>query len=237
MTAAAPRLIPIEGNVVDQTYAADSWHADQLGIPVRRGYGTVTFTGIEQDWLRAAAKRWCRFRLATGSAFNTIRTSVSGLIKFSRFLTEQRPDVIDIGGVTRTLLEHYLSWMASSPWAINTRSNTLTMLRGFLEWGHRYGQLAGLPANAVIYGEEVTRPEDAPPRFIPEFVMNQLESDTNLGQLPNPTVRHLVVVLIETGLRAVTPASWRSTRSSQTAPAGPACGSPTARCGPSNSSR
>jgi integrase len=201
MIAIASRLVPIEGIVVEDAYGVDTWHAAQLGIAVRRGYGSVRFTGIEQDWLRAAAKRWCRFRLATGSAFNTIITSVSGLIKFSRFLTEARPDVVDISGVTRTVLEHYLSWMASSPWAINTRSNTLTMLRGFLEWGHRYGQLAGLPANAVIYGEEVTRPEDALPRFIPEFVMNQLESDANLDRLPNPTVRHLVVVLIETGLR------------------------------------
>ncbi len=202
MTAAvAPRLIALDGDLVEEAYATDRWHAAELGIVVRRGHGTVRFTGIEQDWLRDAAKRWCRFRLAIGSAYNTITTSVRGLIKFSRFLTERRPDVIDISGVTRTLLEQYVSWMASSPWATNTRSNTLTMLRGFLEWGHRYGTLPGLPANAVIYGEEVTRPEDSLPKFIPEFVMNQLESDTNLDQLANPTVRNLVVLLIETGLR------------------------------------
>ena len=31
--------------------------------------------------------------------------------------------------------------------------------------------------------------------------MNQLESDANLARLRNPTVRHLVVLLMETGLR------------------------------------
>ena len=40
------------------------------------------------------------------------------------------------------------------------------------------------------------------PQFIPEYVMNQLESEENLAKLPSPpTVRNLVVLLIETGLR------------------------------------
>jgi integrase len=91
--------------------------------------------------------------------------------------------------------------MASSPWKTTTRSLTLTMLRGFLEWGHRYGQLPGLANSAVLYVEEVTRPEDPLPRFVPEFVMAQLESDANLDLLPSPSVRNLVVLLIETGLR------------------------------------
>jgi len=43
---------------------------------------------------------------------------------------------------------------------------------------------------------------DGFPRFIPEQVMAQLERPENLNQLPDPTTRHLVVVLMETGLRA-----------------------------------
>lgn len=39
-----------------------------------------------------------------------------------------------------------------------------------------------------------------PTRFIPEFVMNQLESDENLAQL-HPTYRGLIVLITETGLR------------------------------------
>ena len=74
-------------------------------------------------------------------------------------------------------------------------------MKVLLDWGHRHGTLPGLPANAVIYEEEVSRPADHLPLFIPEFVMNQLESDANLARLPNPTVRHLVVLLMETGLR------------------------------------
>ena len=86
-------------------------------------------------------------------------------------------------------------------WSTNTRHHTLTFVKVLLDWGHRHGTLPGLPANAVIYEEEVSRPPDQLPRFIPEFVMNQLESDANLARLRNPTVRHLVVLLMETGLR------------------------------------
>ena len=58
-----------------------------------------------------------------------------------------------------------------------------------------------MPANAVVYVEEVSRPDDTLPQFITEYVMAQLESDTNLARIANPTVRHLVILLMETGLR------------------------------------
>jgi site-specific recombinase XerD len=57
-----------------------------------------------------------------------------GLARFSEFLDERHPDITHMTGVTRVVLEDYLSWMASSPWKTSVRSLTLTMLRGFLEW-------------------------------------------------------------------------------------------------------
>ena len=40
------------------------------------------------------------------------------------------------------------------------------------------------------------------PRFVPEDVMAQLESDTALGALEDPSTRHLMIMIIESGLRA-----------------------------------
>jgi len=196
-----PIVVGGAGDALEAAYAADLWHAAALGVPARRGRDTAWFVSIEQRWLRDATKCWSRFRLSTGSTFSTITTMAQGLARFSQFLTERHPDVVDMTGVTRVLLEDYLSRMAWSPLATTTRSTTLTMMRGFLDWGHRYGQLPGLAANAVLYVEEVIRPEDALPKFVPEFVMAQLESATNLDRLASPTVRNLVVLLIETGLR------------------------------------
>jgi integrase len=190
-----------DGDAVDAAYASDIWRAADLGVVARRGRDSAWFTSIKQAWLRDSVKDWCRFRLSTGAAFGTITTMAQGIARFSEFLDERHPDIIHMTGVTRVVLEDYLSWMASSPWKTSVRSLTLTMLRGFLEWGHRYGELPGLANSTVLYVEEVTRPEDPLPRFVPEFIMAQLESDANLDQLPSPSVRNLVVLLMETGLR------------------------------------
>jgi hypothetical protein len=66
---------------------------------------------------------------------------------------------------------------------------------------HRHGWLPRLPHSAVIYAEELPFHHDQVARFIPEFVMAQLESAAALDRLPFTTTRNLVVVLIETGLR------------------------------------
>ena len=75
------------------------------------------------------------------------------------------------------------------------------MIRVFFDACHRHGWLLGLAASATIYVEELPFHHDEMARFIPEFVMAQLESEAALAQLPHRTTRNLVVVLIETGLR------------------------------------
>ena len=138
------RVVAGEGDALEAAYACDIWRAGDLGVSARRGRDSAWFTSIKQTWLRDSVKHWCRFRLSTGAAFGTISTMAQGMARFSEFLDERHPEVIHMTGVTRALFEDYLSWMASSPWKTTVRSLTLTMLRGFLEWGHRYGQLPGL---------------------------------------------------------------------------------------------
>jgi hypothetical protein len=75
------------------------------------------------------------------------------------------------------------------------------MLRVFSDACHRHGWLPGLSHGAVIYVEELPFHHDEVARFIPEFVMAQLESAAALDRLPFTTTRNLVMVLMETGLR------------------------------------
>ena len=197
---ARPKILAGGGEVEDE-YAKDTWEAPRLGIAVRRGRDKARFSAISQQWLREAVKHWSRFRLSSGYSFNTIDSGAQSLGRFSLFLAEH-PEVTGFDGITRDLLEDFLAWMSARVcWSVNTRHHTLTFVKVLLDWGHRHGTLFGLAANAVIYEEEVSRPADHLPKFIPEFVMNQLESDASLARLRNPTVRHLVVLLIETGLR------------------------------------
>jgi integrase len=199
----APRLTVIDGQAttLDGDWASDCWDATRLGVPARRGRGKARFDTISQRWLRHPVKRWSRFRLATGCAFTTIDAGALALSRFSRFLTERHPDVNDERDITRPVLEHYLSWLLTEGYSASTRALSLSMMRVFFDACHRHGWLPGLAANATIYVEELPYHHDQIARFIPEFVMAQLESDEALDKIPHTTTRNLVVVLIETGLR------------------------------------
>jgi integrase len=196
-----PALAHSRAAELDGEYAGDHWNAQRLGVPARRGRQAARFDAITQDWLRDAVKRWSRFRLATGCAFATISAGALALSRFSAFLAERHPGIADEAGITRNVLEDYLSWLLARSYSASTRALSLSMLRVFSDSCHRHGWLTGLAHGAVIYAEELPYHHDQVARFIPEFVMAQLESAAALDRLPFTTTRNLVVVLIETGLR------------------------------------
>lgn len=202
--AAAPPRLRLAGDQaagLDGEYASDHWNASRLGVPARRGRGAVRFDAITQQWLREPVKRWSRFRLATGCAFATINAGALAMSRFSAFLAERHPGITSEAGITRPVLEDYLSWLLDKGYSAGTRALTLSMLRVFTDACHRHGWLPRLAPGAVIYVEELPPHHDQVARFIPEFVMAQLESGAALDRLPFTTTRNLVVVLIETGLR------------------------------------
>lgn len=200
---AGPGLAAVAGRAVeiDSEYASDHWDAARLGVPARRGRGAARFDTITQDWLRDPVKRWSRFRLATGCAFTTINAGALAMSRFSAFLAERHPGIVGEAGITRQVLEDYLSWLVARGYSASTRALSLSMLRVFTDACHRHGWLPRLAPGAVIYVEELPPHHDQVARFVPEFVMAQLESGAALDKLPFPTTRNLVVVLIETGLR------------------------------------
>ena len=191
-----------EGTDAETEFTRDTWRAAALGVPTTQKELRIRFGPISQPWLREAAKRWARFRLGAGRALETVRNDAEGLCWFSRFLAEQHPEVADEAAVTREIIEHYLSWLGASDLKASTRSVRLVSLRGFLEACRRHGWLPRLPAEAILYPDELPPRPRPLPRFVPEFVMSQLEDPDMLACLPDDTTRNLVVVLIETGLRA-----------------------------------
>ena len=198
-----PRLQVVDGEaaILDGLWASDHWDAGRLGIPARRGRGTARFGGISQPWLRDPVKRWSRFRLATGCAFATIDAGALALTRFSRFLATRQPQARSASAITRPVLEDYLSWLVTQGYSASTRALSLSMIRVFFDACHRHGWLPGLAPGATIYVEELPFHHDEIARFIPEFVMAQLESGQALSKIPHTTTRNLVIVLIETGLR------------------------------------
>lgn len=195
-------LSDLAGGVdAESEFAADIWRAAVLGIP-SRGIGQIRFDGIGQLWLREAAKRWARFRLSTGKALSSVDIDIRSVRWLSRFLAAHHPRVMRAAALTRPILEHFLSWFSTVGLAGHTTNNHLVCLRGFLEACRRHRWLPGLPTSAAIYLDELPRRPQPLPRFIPEFVMAQLENPANLAKLPDETTRNLVVLIMETGLRA-----------------------------------
>src|SRR5262249_11775996 len=159
----------------------------RLGIPARRGRGTARFGGISQPWLRDPVKRWSRFRLATGCAFATIDAGALALTRFSPFPAARQPQAPAGSAITRPDLEDYPSWLVTEGYPGSTRALPLSVIRVFFDACHRHGWLAGLAANATIYVEELPFHHDQIARFIPEFVMAQLESEQALAKIPYTT--------------------------------------------------
>lgn len=190
------------GTNPDDVYACNVWDARRLGLSEHARSGLrVRFDGISPDWLRDAAKRWVRFRLAGEKAWSTARADTGALASFSQFLTARHIDLAHPSSITRPLLEDYLSWLAQTGISV---PNPAQPNRGaaHLPRARPSPRLAARPARHRHHlPGGLPRLDEPLPRFVPEFVMAQLESPAHLARLDDPTIRHLLIVLIETGLR------------------------------------
>ncbi|MCA1700626.1 MAG: site-specific integrase, partial [Actinobacteria bacterium] len=185
----------------------DTWPVPRLDIggryrhqPVRRIY----FADIEPDWLRALAKRWARWRLTTVTKSPaSIAVSTSSLRRFTSWLADRGEPLQTPAEITRGVLEDYRAHVHTLPVSAMRQNGLLTDLKVFLDDVRLHEWAPGLPANATYYRGEIPAKQRAMPRFIDEFVMGQIDNDSNLAALPDETLRTLLVVLIETGLRSV----------------------------------
>ena len=160
----------------------------------------MNFTGISQLWLRQAVKRWARQRLAVNSAFNTVISGITALKRFSAFLDSCQPPLAAPSGIDRGLIERYLM-VADTTTGRDDQEDVTNLPTAFLDENRRYRWLETIKPDAVLYHDELSSRHLSLPRFIPEPVMAQMESEANLARLL-PRYRHLVVVIAETGLRA-----------------------------------
>jgi len=203
VVSTAPELQLVDGAAdrLERVYQSDTWRARALGVPAARGRATVSFGGISSPWLKDAAKAWARHRLTLGYAFNTVRSAALAIKRFSEFLSGCEPPVESPGQLSRVVVEGYLAWLAALPLSEGTKALSRVFLRALLDDNRRYRWVPGIPPDAVVYHDEVSSRRRSVPRFLPEEVMAQLESEANLARL-RPDYRHLVVLLADTGLRS-----------------------------------
>jgi integrase len=192
----------------------DTWPVDLLDPsgrwahqPIRRVY----FADIRPAWLRALAKRWGRWRIsaATMSPASVEQTN-SALRRLCGWWERAGCVPETPAELTRELLERFMAELRASDTGEARKRSILAYLKVFFDDLRTHGWEAGLPSSAVYHRGELTRTPRAVPRYIDEFVMGQIESEENLARIPDQATRTLVILLIETGLRAVDALRLRS---------------------------
>ena len=204
MSAGALRLI--DGGDAPRGWEAlwrkDEWHQRELPHgDLATAYDrevVLRFGGLEQPWLKEAAKRWARARLLASLSPRSMDRYLRELMEFSRWLADR--DVRSPGAITRELLEDYLLYVRTRPWAQATRRRRLGALRAFLD-EQRYDGLTGLPRSAVIHFAEMPRVAFRPPKGLDKHLFDQLIDPQKLALLGSEQHRTLILLLAHTGLR------------------------------------
>jgi integrase len=189
----------------------DPWEPDRWdvrGLPIGEEYrhqrvSWIDWRALEPAWLRALAKRWARHRLSTGSRSPaTIHSAAKQLRHFSRFLEREGIELSGPVALTRPLLERYRACVLELEVSVSYKRLLLGTLNTLLGEARRL-EWAPIPASACYLPGELPRLRDSLPRAIDGPVMAQLESNQALSRIDSATVRTAVIIVIETGLRAV----------------------------------
>lgn len=193
-----------EGSGWETEYPRDVWRMSRLpGLvtsPDRSAPGgRIRFDRITQPWLRELAKRWTRWRLASGTAVYTATSDVWALARFSQFLALTSVD--GLSDVDRALLEHYLAWSGQQPGGHRTHTRLISGIAAFLQAIRRHGWDDSLPPNAMFFPGDYPKRGQQLPRALAEHVMAQVEHPDNLDCWPHPEGRLLTLILIRCGLR------------------------------------
>lgn len=195
----------------DSEYSADVWSLRRLGFS--RRIATLDFTGISQEWLREAAKRWMRQKLLGTDPDGTRRVLVA-LNCLSESL-RQRDDAGEAPLALRRrdilcFRERLYRLHETGRLAHTYHYEAASCLRQFLRESVMFGlyeaggPLHGLSADFAVHDDDIPvkpRDEDDVGRALPQMVMNQLMSPDTLARLPNDDMRALVQVTADTGRR------------------------------------
>lgn len=162
---------------------------------------SISFVGIEPEWLRSAYKRWTKWRLQLGSASpSTVNQSAGMLRQFSAHLLDTNSVPPRPEDLTRDHLIGYLAHTNGANCAASTKHQRISAVRHFLDEVSALGWLE-LSREARYYPREIPQQRTSNPRFVPEHVMTQMETTAAMERIPDEAMRTLMMLLMETGLR------------------------------------
>jgi len=187
------------GSGWETEYPRDTWRLRNLGID--QPEATISFEQVSQPWLKALAKRWARWQLATGLSASTAGAAVRGLTRFAGFLAAQPAPARGLADIDRPLLERYLAGLHAQMGGRQCHFQHVGALNGFLRAVRQHGWDDTLPATAMIFPEDYPKRGQRLPRALAAHVMAQVEQPASLARQGNPAYRLITVILIRCGLR------------------------------------
>jgi integrase len=178
-------------------YPRDVWQMRRLGF---EGSRTLRFDAIPQRWMRELAKRWIRWRVASGLGLEAAARPVRVITRFARFLA--CTGIERISEIDRAVLERYLADLHAEMAGNQQRQGShIGLLNGFFAAIRQHRWDTSLPAGAMFFTEDYPKRAQRLPRALAEHVMTQVESADSLDHWDNPAYRLVTVILMRCGLR------------------------------------
>jgi integrase len=184
----------------EREYGRDVWRLGELGIK-DRGIANISFVDIPQPWLKELAKRWARWRLATGQVAETAALSVLAVRRFATFLASPALGVDCLDQVDRPVLERYLAHLHAEFAGRTVHRHMIGQLNLFFTAIRQHDWDQALPTNAMFFPEDFPKEGQWLPRALSEHVMAQLERPDNLDLWDTPDQRLATLILMRCGLR------------------------------------
>lgn len=184
----------------DVEYGKDLWQLRELGIKDRQ-LAHISFEGIPQSWLKALAKRWARWRFASGLGAGSVSIGTRAVTSFGQFLKGAVPVAQGLADLDRELLERYLAELHARYSGTVTHRMLVGQLNLFFTTIRQHGWDDSLPSTVTFFSEDLPKESIRLPRALSETVMTQLENPENLAKWNNSSYELITLILMRCGLR------------------------------------
>lgn len=199
-TVTERRRTPRQTSRWEAEYGKDVWRLRELGIKDKR-LARITFEDIGQSWLKALAKRWARWRMATGLGVVSVSSGTRAITHFGQFLEDVAPSVQGMADLNREALERYLAHLHARYSGTVKHRMLIGQLNLFFTTIRQHGWDDSLPSAVMFYSEDFPKEAIRQPRALSETVMTQLENPNNLAKWNNPSYTLITQILMGCGLR------------------------------------
>lgn len=184
-----------------EEWEKDVWDRRKLSLPSDKVNPTqyeylISFSTIKNPYFKELIQRYCKLKLNTAS-FSHVSDIAGRLRDFFNFLDSNYRHIYRLHQLSREELEHYLSELNQMGLMPSTIMGKISILEGFFTTIQRF-EWQDTPSRVLIYQEDYPKVPKANPRFIDEYVLEQLNS--HLDKLPS-YIATMVMVIQECGMR------------------------------------